>query len=270
MTNALVVKAQTLIKAGDIAGAEFALVSLAESDGDHALVAVLDELAPKDLLAVIREFDASRESVVNLLITPEQFARAVVMEKLYDDRTHAHLRGMINGVIFRSDVQTADFIDALGEIDGGCEALIDYLADRDEEVVHFQKYDTFNVNLNEEGDEVDRAEVSDSDWKELTWLLKHQHPDMFEQIWPALRVHLQHRLAHEAEQQMREEQAAEAAAGEGMRGTPRAPPSSADAHAALLAALGGMGPSTKSGPRARPAASPAKPSPAGDDEESAL
>ena len=78
-------KAASLIRAGDIAGAEFALVALAESDGDHALVAVLEELPPKDLLAVIREFDSSKESVVNLLVTPEQFARAVIMEKLYGD-----------------------------------------------------------------------------------------------------------------------------------------------------------------------------------------
>jgi hypothetical protein len=70
MSNSLVVKAANLIRAGDIAGAEFALVRLAETDGDHALVAVLEELPPKDLLAVIREYDASRESVVNLLVTP--------------------------------------------------------------------------------------------------------------------------------------------------------------------------------------------------------
>ncbi|MES2830475.1 MAG: hypothetical protein V4695_00595 [Pseudomonadota bacterium] len=206
MENSLVVKAASLIKAGDIAGAEYALVALAESDGDHALVAVLEELAPKDLLAVIREFDASHESVVNLLVTPEQFARAVVMEKLYDDRTHAHLRGMINAVIFRDDIHTADFIAALGERDGGCEALVDYLSDRDEEVVHFQHFDTFNVNLAEPGDAVDRSEVSDRDWKELTWLLKHEHPDMFEQIWPVLKNRWQNRLRLEAEETLLEEQ----------------------------------------------------------------
>jgi hypothetical protein len=224
MANALVVKAATLIKAGDIAGAEFALVALAEADGDHALVAVLEDLAPKDLLAVIREFDSGKESVVNLLVTPEQFARAVVMERLYDDRTHAYLRGMVNSVIFRSDVQTTDFIEALGNIDGGCEALVDYLADRDEEVVHFQKYDTFNVNLNEEGDEVDRAEVSDHDWKELTWLLKHEHADMFEQIWPVLKLRLHNRLLHEAEQQRLDEEGLVAAP----RILPAAPAAPAD------------------------------------------
>lgn len=205
-STALVLRAASLINAGDIAGAEFALVALAESDGDLALVAVLEELAPKDLLAVIREFDTSRESVVNLLVTPQQFARAVIMEKLYDDRTHSHLRGMINSVLFRSDVQTADFIAALGDIDGGCEALVDYLADRDEEIVHFQQFDTFNVNLAEEGDAVDRAEVSDSDWKELSWLLKHEHADMFEQIWPVLKNRMHHRMRLEADMELLEAQ----------------------------------------------------------------
>ncbi len=214
MPNSLVVKAASLISAGDIAGAEFALVSLADAEGDHALVAVLEDLPPKDLLAVIREFDSSKESVVNLLVTPEQFARAVIMEKLYGDHTHAHLRGMINAIIFRSDAQTGDFIEAIGDIDGGCEALVDYLSDRDEEVTHFQQFDTFNVNLDEEGDAVDRSEVGDSDWKELTWLLKHEHPDMFEQIWPVLKNRMKNRLRLEAEQERREQQQMEEAMNE--------------------------------------------------------
>jgi len=206
MSNSLVVKAASLIKAGDIAGAEFALVSLAESDGDHALVAVLEELPPMDLLAVIREYDTSKESVINLLITPEQFARAVIIEKKYDDKSRAHLRGMINSIVFRDETQTADFIKAIGEVDGGCEALVDYLSDRDHEVTHFRKFDTFNINHEEEGQEVERHEVSDRDWKELTWLLKYEHPDMFEQIWPELNSRVQKRLRLEAEEELREQQ----------------------------------------------------------------
>jgi hypothetical protein len=205
MTNSLVVKAASLIRAGDIEGAEFALVSLVETEGDHALVAVLEELPPKDLLAVIREYDSSKESVVNLLVTPEQFARAVVMERLYGDHTHARLRGMVNAVVFRDDTQTADFIECIGDIDGGCEALIDYFSDRDEELVHFATFDTFNINLMEEGDAVDKSEVSDHDWKELAWLLKHDHADMFEQIWPALKKRLKERLRQEAELEREEE-----------------------------------------------------------------
>lgn len=206
MINALVVKATKLIRNGDIADAEFTLVSLAETEGDYALVAALDTLPPKDLLALIREYDPSKESIVNLLVTPEQFASAVVMERLYNDHTHVHLRGMINAVLFRDDTQTSQFIEAIGEVDGGCEALIDYLADHDEEVVHFVTYDTFNVNHTEERDAVDKSEISDHDWKELTWLLKHEHADMFEQIWPSLKKRVRERLRQEAELALLEQQ----------------------------------------------------------------
>ena len=74
--HSLVLASSQLILEGDIAGAERTLVALADQAGDHALVRVLDELPPKDLLAVMREFDASKESIINLLVTPEQFARA--------------------------------------------------------------------------------------------------------------------------------------------------------------------------------------------------
>ena len=69
------IKAQHLIQSGDIAGAEAALVALADEEGDQALVLALDSFPSKDLLTVIREYDTSKESVLNLLITPEQFAR---------------------------------------------------------------------------------------------------------------------------------------------------------------------------------------------------
>ena len=201
MANSLVVKAARLIGAGDISGAEYALVSLVDTEGDHALVEVLEELPPKDLLAVIREFDASKESVINLLVTPDQFARAVINEKLYADRTHAYLRGMINSVIFRDDDETPEFIEAIGALDGGCEMLVDYLSDRDEEVMHFQRYDTFNLFVDEESDAIERSEACDGDWKELTWRLKHEHPDMFEQIWPMLKNRMRERLRQEAEEE---------------------------------------------------------------------
>ena len=80
---ALITKTQTLIAAGDIVGAESALVELADAEGDAALMVVLEQLPPKDILAVIREYDNSKESVINLLVSPEQFARAVVIEKQY-------------------------------------------------------------------------------------------------------------------------------------------------------------------------------------------
>ena len=80
---ALIEKTQSLIAAGDIAAAESTLTQLADTEGDRALMVVLEQLAPKDILAVMREYDPSKESVVNLLVTPVQFARAVVIEKRY-------------------------------------------------------------------------------------------------------------------------------------------------------------------------------------------
>ena len=71
---ALIEKTQSLIAAGDIVGAETALVELADREGDGALMEVLAQLPPKDVLAVIREYDNSKSSIINLMLTPEQFA----------------------------------------------------------------------------------------------------------------------------------------------------------------------------------------------------
>ena len=123
---ALIEKTQTLIAAGDIVGAESALVELADAEGDAALMVVLDLLPPKDILAVIREYDNSKESVINLLVTPAQFARAVVIEKQYKDLTRTHLRGMVNSIIFREDAEPMEFLTAIGDLEGGSDALADY------------------------------------------------------------------------------------------------------------------------------------------------
>ena len=126
---ALIAKTQSLIAAGDITGAEAALVELADAEGDQALMLVLDQLPPKDILAVIREYDTSKESVINLLVTPDQFARAVVIEKQYKDLTRTHLRGMMNSIIFRDDADPIEFLTAIGDLEGGAEALADYISE---------------------------------------------------------------------------------------------------------------------------------------------
>ena len=194
MNHPLVVQASALIRVGDIVGAESALVALVDTEGDHALVAILDELPPKDLLAVIREYDSSKESLINLLVTPEQFARALVLERQYADRTHAHLRGMVNSVLFREGVELGEFLEAIGEIDGGCEALTDYLLDRDEEVAHFAEVGSFNVH---EHSEVPKSQLMDRDWMELTWTLVHEHAGMFSQILPELKKRIKLRQRQE-------------------------------------------------------------------------
>ena len=209
MNHPVVVKAAKLIHAGDIVGAETALASLVETDGDQALVVAMDELPAKDLLAVLRDFDASRESVVNLLVSPEQFARAVVLERRYGDASHERLHGMINSVVFRAGGDPGEFIEAIAALDGGCEVLADYLSDRLESLEHFFRHGTFDFFS--EGDDatvgmsdaecldalsdpeinrpfLEHSEVNDHDWLELSWTLRYDHPEVFRDVLLILRA----------------------------------------------------------------------------------
>ena len=200
------IHASSLIQVGDIAAAESALSALVDTEGDHALVVLLDELPPKDLLAIIREYDASKPSVINMLITPKQFADAVILERMYAERNRDRLRSMVNSVIYREDVDPGEFIAALAEKDLGLEVLADYLDDRFDELTIFKKYGSFvipddeRVPRDEEDDSVREDqfempvggvgldEVRDADWMELTWRLAHEHPDEFFHVFQILTV----------------------------------------------------------------------------------
>ncbi|MDP2254525.1 MAG: hypothetical protein Q8K05_00465 [Polaromonas sp.] len=199
---ALIEKTQTLIAAGDIVGAESALVELADAEGDAALMVVLDLLPAKDILAVMREYDNSRESVVSLLVTPEQFARAVVIEKQYKDLTRTHLRGMMNAIIFREDADPLAFLNAIGDLDGGSEALADYFTEKWDRVEAFASTGSFDA-MRDTGELVSRAElqarayerpsveqdeIADHDWMELAWLLRYENPDLFIEMLTVLRA----------------------------------------------------------------------------------
>jgi len=218
MTHPVVIKTSQLILAGDLKGAEMALANIADTEGDDALVEVLDLVPPKDLLAVMRGFDGSRQSVVNMVVTPEQFARAVVLEARYRDQTHAALHGMMNAVLYRDEEMAAEYLEAIGEMDGGYEVLTNYFGERDEELLAFAMSGQFSEDynaehphesrsitwLNEKIEEIDealhegdsitgsrpkvaRADIADHDWMETAWVLRHELPDIFEQIVIALR-----------------------------------------------------------------------------------
>jgi len=230
MTHPVVIKTSQLVLAGDLKGAEMALANIADADGDEALVTVLNEVPPKDLLAIMRGYDGSKQSVVNMLVTPEQFARAVVLETRYRDQTHAALCGMMNAVLYRDEDLAAEYLEAIGESEGGYQVLVDYFSERDEELLAFAMSGQFSEDydgdrglesrsiswLNEkiheidealhEGDsitgarpKVSRADIADHDWMETAWVLRYELPDIFEQIVIALRDRLAHRLEDLAE-----------------------------------------------------------------------
>jgi len=225
MTHPVVVRTSQLILAGDLKGAETALAAIAETEGDDALVTVLNDVPPKDLLAIMRGFDGSKQSVVNLVVTPDQFARAVVLESRYRDETHAALRGMMNAVLYRDDELTVEYLEAIGEMDGGYEVLANYFGERDDELLAFAMSGEFSEDYNaerglesrsiswlnekiheidealHEGDsitasrpKVTRSETSDHDWMETAWVLRYELSDIFEQIVITLRDRLAHRV----------------------------------------------------------------------------
>lgn len=199
---ALIEKTQTLIAAGDIVGAESALVELADAEGDSALMVVLDLLPPKDILAVIREYDNSKESVVNLLVTPAQFARAVVIEKQYKDLTRTHLRGMVNSIIFREDADPLAFLTAIGDLEGGSDALADYFSEKWSRVEAFARSGLFDAT-EDHGELLSQTallasayarpllqqdEVADGDWMQLAWILRYECPHLFIEMLMVLRA----------------------------------------------------------------------------------
>ncbi|MEO8121156.1 MAG: hypothetical protein ABI606_17765 [Rhodoferax sp.] len=199
---ALIAKTQSLIAAGDIVGAESALVELADIEGDSALMVVLEQLPPKDILAVIREYDNSKESVINLMVTPAQFARAMVIEKQYKDLTRTHLRGMLNSIIFREDADPVEFMTAIGDLEGGSEALADYFEEKWSRVEAFARTGTFDT-VEDDGEmlsetalyasahakaRLEQDEVADQDWMELAWILRYQCPDLFIEMLLVLRA----------------------------------------------------------------------------------
>ncbi|MBK6593010.1 MAG: hypothetical protein IPG23_09825 [Burkholderiales bacterium] len=221
MSNlALIAKTQSLIALGDIIGAESALVELADAEGDGALMVVLEQLPPKDILAVIREYDNSKESVINLLVTPEMFARAVVIEKQYKDLTRTHLRGMVNSVIFREDGNPVEFLVAIGELEGGSEALADYFSEKWSRIEAFARTGTFD-SVEDDGEmlsetallssayvppKLEQDEVADQDWMQLAWLLRYECPDLFIETVMVLRAKARaHDLGLEDEEEAEED-----------------------------------------------------------------
>lgn len=199
---ALITKTTSLIAAGDIVGAESALAELADTEGDNALMVVLNQLEPKDILAVMREYDDSKASVVNLLVTPEQFARAMVLEKQYKDLTHTHLRNMVNAVVFRDDADPVEFLNAIGNLEGGAEALANYFAEKWSRLEAFARTGTFDATEDYgptlSDDEllasgyvqprVELDEVADGDWMQMAWLLRYECRDLFIETLLVLRA----------------------------------------------------------------------------------
>lgn len=230
MTHPAVIQTQALILAGEIAEAESQLVAIAETQGDQALVSILDELAPKDLLAIMREFDSSKESVINLVVSPEQFVDAILLERKYGEPLEKYvprLRNTMNAVMHRGAGACVEILECLTERDEGIRLLADYFTDYYDLLQNFafhgrfeddfdlekamapkrthafdaEQFDDMEQGL-ETGDSMElarpsmsRSEVADGDWMETAWVLRHEFQDGFE----LLIIEVQDRLRREQE-----------------------------------------------------------------------
>lgn len=215
MTHPIVKTVSGLVYEGDIDSAERALAVIADAEGDRALARIIEEMPPRDLVAILREHDASRMSIVGELIAPAQFAAAVALERAYNEKNHDRLRGMVNAVVFADEDRTDDYIVALGAAESGLNALCDYFADRHEELERFFLNGSFDPNEGEEIDgipvsnldlqlgELDEdtrrdvvllREVQDRDWHELAWRLRCEHYEVFRDMLEMLRAR-HHRAA---------------------------------------------------------------------------
>ena len=126
----------------------------------------------------------------------------MVIEKQYKDLTHTHLRGMVNSVLFRDDADPVEFLNAIGDLEGGSEAVADYFADKWGRIEAFARTGTFDT-VEEDGEmlseqalfasayakpRIELDEVADQDWMELAWLLRYECPDLFIEMLLVMRA----------------------------------------------------------------------------------
>lgn len=218
MTHPLVTTIAAFVNDGNIDNAERALVAVADAEGDQALALIIEDMSARDLVAILREHDSSRPSMISELISPKQFVAAVVMERNYRERTHESLRGIINAVLFRDDADPDDYIEALGGNPDGVEALVNYFSDRHSELEFFFRNGTYvdqdgshfgdipagdDDLFDGEFDETHRrgfvrgSEVMDGDWKELGWRLWSDHYEIFREVMELLRKRHREALAEQ-------------------------------------------------------------------------
>jgi hypothetical protein len=130
------------------------------------------------------------------------FAHAVVIEKQYKDLSRTHLRGMVNSVIFREDADPVEFLTAIGDLEGGSEALADYFSEKWSRIEAFARTGTFD-SVEDDGEMLSETallssayvparleldEVADQDWMQMAWLLRYECPDLFIEMVMVLRA----------------------------------------------------------------------------------
>jgi hypothetical protein len=105
-------------------------------------------------------------------------------------------------VIFRDGAKPLEFLDAIGDLEGGSEALADYFEEKWSRIEAFARTGTFDT-VEDDGEmlseddlranayaapRLEEDEVADSDWMQLAWLLRYKNPDLFIEMLLVLRA----------------------------------------------------------------------------------
>jgi len=95
-----------------------------------------------------------------------------------------------------------EFLTAIGDLEGGSEAMADYFAEKWSRIEAFARTGTFDA-VEDDGEilsesalmasayvppKLELDEVSDQDWMEMAWLLRYQCPDLFTETVLVLRA----------------------------------------------------------------------------------
>lgn len=200
-TRLVISQASELAVLGAFGSAERSLVAFAEEHGDQQLRVLLDEMEPKNLSMIVREFDCSKSSPVSLLVGVDQFIAILILERQYDELNK--LEGLINSVVMaRDDQERSEFFAAISEC--SCEDILaTYLLGRGgqnyDQIIHFERYMTFNLG----SDEPDtHSEVLDGEWKQFAFELRESFPDFWESVHQCV-VSIHTRIMENMERQER-------------------------------------------------------------------
>jgi hypothetical protein len=123
--------------------------------------------------------------------------------------------------VFRDDADPIAFLTAIGDLEGGSEALADYFSEKWSRIEAFARVGTFDT-VEDDGDmlsetalmasaharpRIDQDEIADQDWMELAWILRYECPDLFIEMLLVLRAKAR---AHEAGEDEWDDEPAEA------------------------------------------------------------
>ncbi len=109
---------------------------------------------------------------------------------------------MVNAVVFRDDADPVEFLNAIGNLEGGAEALANYFAEKWSRLEAFARTGTFDATEDYgptlSDDEllasgyvqprVELDEVADGDWMQMAWLLRYECRDLFIETLLVLRA----------------------------------------------------------------------------------